>query len=79
MNKLRKKNTSLVPDYTPLLDTLRFKNKNLSDLRNDLQISSATIAKIKKNDFVSLLTLAEICEYLNCNLNQVVIFKNEDV
>jgi len=57
--------------YKPLFHTLLEKNVNLSDLA-DAGISTAVIAKFKKNEHVNTSTLEKICKYLDCNIKDII-------
>lgn len=57
--------------YRPLLHTLLEKNVNLSDLVN-AGISTAVIAKFRKNEHVNTSTLEKICKYLDCNIKDII-------
>lgn len=39
--------------------------------RKDLNISSGTMKKLRKNEEVALSVLLRICEYLNCNIGDI--------
>jgi putative transcriptional regulator len=80
MAKERRKAESIVPSYKPMEITLIKRDKNRSDLRNDLGISPSTLAKMSNEEYVALDIIALICEYLNCNIEEVVQFiaKKED-
>lgn len=64
----------LEPNYQPLEITLIRKNKTRQDLKEDLGISGATLAKIAKKEFISLKTVCQICEYLNVQITDIVVF-----
>ncbi|MGN7855768.1 helix-turn-helix domain-containing protein [Bacillus sp. 22483] len=70
----------LRPSYKPMEITLIRKDKKKSDLRNDTDISSATLAKMSKGEIVSLGVIIKICEYLECEIHDVVELEeiNED-
>lgn len=61
-------------NYRGLFYALEKKTVTLSKLCDDLEISSATRAKFKKGEYVSLQTLESICKYLNVSLNDIVEF-----
>lgn len=61
-------------DYNGLFHHLEVKGITLSRLCDDLKLSSATRAKFKKGDYVSLKTLESICKYLNLQLNEMMEF-----
>lgn len=62
----------LKPSYKPLEITLIKKDKMKEDLRNDLKISPATLAKMSKGEDVSLRVIIKICEYLECRIEDVI-------
>ena len=39
--------------------------------RKDLNISSGTMTKLRKNEEVALSVLLRICEYLECNIGDI--------
>lgn len=61
-------------NYKGLFDILEEKEITLSRLCDDLNISSATRAKFKKGEYVSLQTLESICRYLHVSLNEIIEF-----
>lgn len=63
---------NLKPSYKPMEITLIKKDKIKADLKRDLKISSATLAKMSKGEIVSLQVIVQICEYLNCRIEEVV-------
>ncbi len=49
-------------------------------LREQTHISSNSVAKLSKDEFVSMEILMKICETLECNIDDVCEFvKDEDV
>lgn len=62
-------------NFSGLFSVLEKKDIKLSKLCDDLNISSATRAKFKKGEYVSLQTLESICKYLNLNLSEIVKFE----
>ncbi|MDQ0270780.1 helix-turn-helix domain-containing protein [Cytobacillus purgationiresistens] len=65
-----------VISYAPLFKTLEEKEIVISSLRSR-GIHPTTIAKINKNDSVSLLKIEEICIILNVPIEKVVEIKLE--
>ncbi|WEY80366.2 helix-turn-helix domain-containing protein [Bacillus velezensis] len=47
-------------------------------LKDDLRISPTIMAKFSAGEFVSLTTIAYICEYLDCPIEEVVQFERQD-
>jgi DNA-binding Xre family transcriptional regulator len=64
--------------FAPLMSTLHRLKVSKSDLQKLIGTSSATIAKISKDQPVSLKIIDEICEKLNCEVEDVIVHvKNE--
>lgn len=61
-------------DYSNLWKLLIDKHMNKSQLREAAQISTNAIAKLGKNETVSLDTLEKICVSLSCKIEDVVTF-----
>lgn len=73
----KEKIINLIPSYKPMEITLIKKDKTKTDLRNDLGISPSTLAKMSNGEFVALKVIAQICEYLDCRIEEVVEFVNQ--
>ena len=58
--------------YKPLLKLLIDKNMAKTQLREQLGISMATLAKISKNEYISMKVLDDICSLLNCKIEDIV-------
>ena len=58
--------------YKPLLKLLIDKNMTKTQLREQLGISMATLAKISKNEYISMKVLDDICNLLNCKIEDVI-------
>ncbi|MGE4282856.1 MAG: helix-turn-helix domain-containing protein [Clostridia bacterium] len=58
--------------YQPLWITLARKNMQKTELLKKPGISSATLAKLGKNEYVSLNVLDNICESLQCSIEDIV-------
>jgi len=43
-----------------------------STLREDTKISSSTMAKMSRNEYVSMEILVKICLYLGCTFDDIV-------
>ena len=59
-------------NYKPLLKLLIDKAMTKTQLREQLGISMATLAKISKNEYVSMKVLDDICSLLNCKIEDVI-------
>ena len=58
--------------YKPLLKTMVEKEINKTELGQMLNSSKATIAKISKNEYVSMEILDKICTLLNFRIEDVI-------
>ena len=61
--------------YNGLWKMLNKKNMYKKDLVEGLNISSATMAKMGKGEIVSLEVLQRICEYLECDIGDIMSFE----
>lgn len=61
--------------YTPLRELMIEKNLKWKDLRERLGIAPTVIAKINKNEYVSLEILERICLHFNCQLSDICTIK----
>ena len=59
-------------NYKPLLKLLIDKGMTKTHLREQLGISMATLAKISKNEYISMKVLDDICSLLNCKIEDVI-------
>jgi len=64
-------------NYAGLFNLLRRKKISLSKMSQTLGFSSATRAKFSQGEYVSLKTLALICEYLDATLDEIVKFESK--
>lgn len=58
--------------YKKLFDLMKEKSITRNDLRNNGIISSATIAKLGKNEKVSIDVIEALCGYLNCQPGDIM-------
>ena len=58
--------------YNPLWKLLIDKGMNKIQLRDALGLSPSTLAKLGKNENVSMDVLNKICNYLGCSLADIV-------
>lgn len=58
--------------YNNLFKLLIDKNFKKSDLAKMCNLSSPTMAKLSKNEYVSMDVLVRICRGLNCTLDDIV-------
>ena len=60
--------------YNRLWKLLIDKNMNKSELRDRVHMSSSTLAKLSKNQEVTMDVLMRICEELDCRIEDVMEF-----
>lgn len=58
--------------YNKLWKLLIDKNMNKVELRDAISITPSTLAKLSKNQPVSMDVLARICKELDCNIGDIV-------
>ena len=64
--------------YNKLWKLLIDKKMNRTDLKETAGISFNVLAKMGKNEFVSMESLHRICIALNCDISDVVEFTNDE-
>lgn len=60
--------------YKPLLKLLIERDMTKTQLREATGMSMNTLAKISKNEYISMSTLDSICNYLHCKIEDVIEF-----
>lgn len=58
--------------YAPLMSTLHKKKISKTDLQKLINVSSATLAKISKDELVSMKVIDDICTVLDCEVEDVL-------
>ena len=58
--------------YKKLWILLAQKEITKAQLRKDLGMASSTLTKLNKNEVVALSLLIKICEYLKCDIGDIV-------
>lgn len=61
--------------YNKLWKQLIDKNMTKTQLKNKVGITSVTLAKMGKNEYVSLRVIEKICSELSCNIEDVIEYK----
>ncbi|MFR7363894.1 MAG: helix-turn-helix domain-containing protein [Terrisporobacter sp.] len=64
--------------FYKLMDLLNRKDMTRDDLRKKIGISSATMTKLSKNEYVSLKVVESICRELNCQPGDIMEYIPED-
>ncbi|WP_299571673.1 helix-turn-helix transcriptional regulator [uncultured Leptotrichia sp.] len=63
--------------YDKLWKILIDKKLKKTDLIKNAKISSSALAKLSKNEFVSLSVIDKICFYLDCDISDILHIKNK--
>jgi putative transcriptional regulator len=63
---------NLAFNYRPLWKLLIERGMKKTDLVEKIGISSSTLAKMGKNEVVSMEILERLCNYFNCQLSDLV-------
>jgi len=66
----------MAADYSKLWKLLIDRKLNKTNLREMAGISTGTLAKLGKNDYVSAEILEKICIALNCEVGDIIEFIN---
>lgn len=64
--------------YKKLFELMKAKNITKNDLRNNGIISSATIAKLGKNERVSIDVIEALCKYLDCQPGDIMEYVQDE-
>lgn len=68
----------MAANYSKLWKLLIDKGMNRTDLREKSGISTGTLAKLGKNEYVSTEVLDKICLALECDVADVIEFEHID-
>ena len=64
--------------YKPLWHQLVDRGMKKLEFRDYVDISTSTLAKLGKDEYVSLEIIEKICLKLNCEIQDVVVIKKEN-
>ena len=65
-------------NYQPLEILLVQHSMTKKQLKEELNLSSATVAKFSKNEYVSMEVLDKISKRFNCTLNDIARYESEE-
>ena len=68
----RRREVICIISYKPLFKLLLEKDMTKTQLREAVGFSTSTLAKMSKNEYVSLEIIDNICLYLDCKIEDVV-------
>lgn len=63
--------------YSKLFDLLKERKISKTELQKELGISSATLARLSKNEAISLKVIEEICKLLRCQPGDIMEIKDD--
>ena len=63
--------------YNKLFDILKQQNISKTELRENIKISTATLAKLSKNEPVALKVIEDICNFLKCQPGDIMGMEKE--
>ena len=63
--------------YTKLFDILNKRNITKTELRKNIKISTATLAKLSKNGPVAMKVIEDICNFLHCQPGDIMEMEKE--
>ena len=64
--------------YEPFYKTIKEKGISTYKLINQYGISRSLLDRLKHNKPISTVTLNDLCSILNCNVQDILIYKNTD-
>lgn len=63
--------------FEPLWETMKEKNISQYSLIKDFEFSTVTLDALRKNKSITLNTLNDICNILDCNVEDVIKFTKD--
>ena len=63
-------------EYLRLWKLLLDRGMKKTDLKTEAGISSNVLAKLGKNEYVSMETMEKLCTSLDCNIEDIMEFKS---
>ena len=64
-------------DYSPLWNTMQEKNISQYYLMKKGDIDNKTIYNLKRNKGITMATLEQLCDVLDCTPNDIVVFHKQ--
>lgn len=63
--------------YEPLYKTMKEKGISTYKLINTYNISRSLLDRLKHNKPITTVTLNDLCEILNCRVEEIIMYKKE--
>lgn len=64
--------------YDRLWETMKKKNISQYKLINEYNFSRGQLSRLKHNDNVNTFTLNKLCDILDCNIEDIMEYRNEN-
>ncbi len=64
--------------YEPFYKTIKEKGITTYQLINTFGVSRSLLDRLKHNKHITTRTLDDLCGYLNCRIEDIVVFKDSD-
>ena len=64
--------------YDRLWETMKKKNISQYKLINEFNFSRGQLSRLKHNDNVNTFTLNKLCDILDCNIEDIMEYRNEN-
>ena len=64
--------------FAPFFSTLKKKGISTYKLINQFGVSRSLIDRLKHNKPITTVTLNDLCTYLNCEIQDIIEFKNDE-
>lgn len=64
-------------DYGPFWETIKRKKISTYSLRETHHISPNTLTRMKRNQYLSMRTIEDLCRILDCGIQDIVEYRKE--
>ena len=64
--------------YKPFYKTLKEKNISTYKLINTYGVSRSLLDRLKHNKHISTVTINDLCSFLDCNVENILIYINDN-
>ena len=64
--------------YEPLYKTMKEKNISTYKLINEFGVSRSLLDRLKHNKPISTVTLNDLCSFLDCKVEDILVYIKED-
>ena len=63
--------------YEPLYETMKEKNISTYKLINEFGVSRSLLDRLKHNKPISTVTLNDLCKFLDCRVEDILVYKKD--